>query len=190
MAELNPSLLLQGKTPRLIDEWQLAPQVWDAIRFEVDQRDAFNQFILTGSSVPLANMSTSHTGTGRISRLLMRPMTLHESGDSNGTISLKSLFGKQEEIACKSELSLRDIAYLICRGGWPKAIGHTEKIALQQAYDYYDAVVESDISFADGVKRNPQRVKLLMRSYARYIASDTMKPIHYRMKLSIPIFKP
>ncbi|MCK5847925.1 MAG: ATP-binding protein, partial [Caldisericia bacterium] len=162
----------KGDTPRLIDEWQLIPQIWDAVRFEVDQRDAFNQFILTGSSVPRVNMSTSHTGTGRISRMLMRPMTLHESGDSNGSVSLKSLFKQQEKIAVKSELTLQDIAFVICRGGWPKAIDQTEKIALRQAYDYYDAVVEADIAFADGVSRNPQRVKLLMRSYSRYIASD------------------
>jgi len=117
-------------------------------------------------------MSTSHTGTGRISRMNMRPMTLYESGDSNGSVSIKNLFKKQEEIAVKSDLKLQNLAYVICRGGWPKVIDQTEKIALRQAYDYYDAVVESDISFADEVSRNPQRVKLLMRSYSRYISSD------------------
>lgn len=172
MAELEPAILLEGDTPRLIDEWQLAPQLWDAIRFEVDKRDEFNQFVLTGSSVPFDDMTTSHSGTGRISRMVMRPMTLFESGDSNGSVSLGELFRENKELVAKSDMDIRQIAYLICRGGWPKAIGQSEKIALKQAYDYYDAVVESDISLADGVLRDPQRVKLLMRSYSRFIASD------------------
>jgi uncharacterized protein len=172
MAELEPAILLEGATPRLIDEWQLAPQLWDAIRFEVDKRDEFNQFVLTGSSVPFDDMTTSHSGTGRISRMVMRPMTLYESGDSNGSISLLELFRGNKELTAKSKIDFRQITYLICRGGWPKAVGQSEKIALKQAYDYYDAVVESDISFADGVTRDPQRVKLLMCSYSRFIASD------------------
>ena len=172
MAELEPALLLEGKTPRLIDEWQLAPPIWDAVRFEVDKRDAFNQFILTGSSVPIGDMTTSHSGTGRISRMVMRPMTLYESGDSDGSISLGELFKEQKDIAVKSDLNIRRIAYLICRGGWPKALDQVDKIALRQSYDYYDAIIESDISAVDGVNRDPQRVKLLMRSYSRYIASD------------------
>jgi uncharacterized protein len=136
MAELDPALLLEGNTPRLIDEWQLAPQLWDAIRFEVDKRDQFNQFILTGSSTPVADMTTSHSGTGRISRMTMRPMTLYESGDSSGSISLGELFCEQKEIAVKSALDVRRIAYLICRGGWPKVLDQSERIALRQAYDY------------------------------------------------------
>lgn len=172
MAELEPALLLEGETPRLIDEWQLAPQLWDAVRFEVDKRDEFNQFILTGSSVPAGDMTTSHSGTGRISRMIMRPMTLYESGDSNGSVSLAELFKEQKDFAVRGELDIRRIAYLICRGGWPKALDQNERIALRQAYDYYDAVVASDISQADGVTRNPQRVKLLMRSYSRFIASE------------------
>ncbi len=172
MAELEPALLLEGETPRLIDEWQLAPKLWDAVRFEVDKRDEFNQFILTGSSVPAGDMTTSHSGTGRISRMIMRPMTLYESGDSNGSVSLAELFKEQKDFAVRSELDIRRIAYLICRGGWPKALDQNERIALRQAYDYYDAVVASDISQADGVNRNPQRVKLLMRSYSRFISSE------------------
>lgn len=172
MAELNPSILLEGDTPRLIDEWQLAPQLWDAVRFEVDKRDEFNQFILTGSTSINDTEQTSHTGTGRISRMLMRPMTLYESEDSNGVVSLRNLFIGNNNSQIKSNLSLQDIAFLICRGGWPKAIGHNEKIALKQAYDYYDAVVHSDISTVDGVKRNSQRVHLLMRSYSRIISTD------------------
>ncbi len=172
MAEIQPSLLLKGETPRLIDEWQLAPQLWDAVRFEVDQRDTFGQFILTGSSVPAADMSNSHSGTGRISRMLMRPMTLHESGESNGSVSLQELFNNSKPFAVESPLGIEDLAFLICRGGWPKAVDQTMKVALQQAYDYYDAIVESDISRSDGISRNPQRVKNLMRSYSRFIASD------------------
>lgn len=172
LAKLDPGLLLAGETPRLIDEWQLAPGLWDAVRFEVDQRDAFNQFILTGSTVPAADMSNSHSGTGRIARMTMRPMSLFESEDSNGSISLEKLFAGQQEASARAELDLRRIAYLICRGGWPKAMGQTERIALRQAYDYYDAVVESELSTADGVARNRQRVRLLMRSYARFVSSD------------------
>ncbi len=172
MAELDPALLLEGETPRLIDEWQLAPQIWDAVRFEVDKRDDFNQFILTGSSTPVEEGIISHSGTGRIARMTMRPMTLYESGDSTGSVSLRELFKGNDAIIVKSETNIRKLAFLICRGGWPKSIGYSEKIALRQAFDYYDAIVESDISEADGVKRNPQRVKLLLRSFSRFIASD------------------
>lgn len=170
LAQVDPGLLLEGKTPRLIDEWQIAPQLWDAIRFEVDQRDAFQQFILTGSSVP-ANMDfTSHSGTGRITRMLMRPMSLYESEESNGSVSLKELF-EGKKISTKSDLDIKTLAYLICRGGWPKAVGQSEKIALSQAYDYLDAVIESDISQVDGVIRNPLRARLLMKAFSRYIGS-------------------
>lgn len=172
MAELNPALLLEGETPRLVDEWQLSPNLWDAIRFEVDKRGEFNQFIMTGSALPFSDMSTSHTGTGRIARMTMRPMTLYESGDSNGSVSINDLFSGKKEIAVKSDLNIMQIAYLICRGGWPKTLDQTEKIALRQAFDYYDSVVESDMSSADGVSRNPQRISLFMRSYSRFISSD------------------
>jgi len=172
MAEIQPSLLLKGETPRLIDEWQLAPQLWDAVRFEVDQRDAFGQFILTGSSVPAADMSHSHSGTGRISRMLLRPMTLHESGESTGSVSLRDLFSDPKPLAVESSLGIEELAFLICRGGWPKAVGRTSGVALRQAYDYYDAIVESDISRSDGISRNPQRVRNLMRSYSRFVSSD------------------
>ncbi len=172
LAKLDPGLLLAGVTPRLIDEWQLAPSLWDAVRFEVDQRDAFNQFILTGSTVPSEDMSKSHSGTGRIARMTMRPMSLFESEDSNGSVSLQRLFSGQEEASARADLDLRRIAYLICRGGWPKALENSERVALRQAYDYFDAVLESELSAADGVARNRQRVRLLMRSYARSVSSD------------------
>lgn len=172
MADTNPSLLLQGKVPRLIDEWQLAPKLWDAVRFEVDQRDDFGQFILTGSAVPPDTSEISHSGTGRISRMLMRPMSLLESGESNGSISLAGLFNANYEVSSSVESDIEELAFLICRGGWPKAIGKTVKVALQQAIDYYDAVVNSDISRIDDKERNPERAKLLMRSYSRNIGSQ------------------
>lgn len=172
LADLQPSLLLTGATPRLIDEWQLAPKLWDAIRFEVDHRGEEGQFILTGSSV-LANMDeVTHTGTGRFAWLTMRPMTLYESGESNGSISLLELFNNSTKLNGISELTLKDVAYLCCRGGWPRSIFMDKETALEQAYDYYNAVVNSDISRVDNINRDPERAKNLMRSYARNIGSQ------------------
>lgn len=167
MAELNPKRLLAGKTPRLIDEWQIAPKLWDAVRFETDHRDELGQFILTGSAVPASYEQIHHTGTGRFTWLLMRPMSLFESGESSGEVRLAELFKGPEEIFGENHLTLADIAFLICRGGWPRAAGMRGEAALEQAFDYYDAVVRSDISRADGVSRNAERVRRLMRSYAR-----------------------
>jgi predicted AAA+ superfamily ATPase len=172
-AEVNPSLLLEGDTPRLIDEWQLAPQLWDAVRHEVDMRNMFGQFIMTGSTTPVENMAHRHSGTGRISKLMMRPMTLMESGDSNAQISLKDLFQEKKTVQGISSQSIENIAYLICRGGWPKAIGLPERIALQQSIDYVDSTIDSHLVSYDGVQRNPERVRSLLRSYARFIATDT-----------------
>ena len=172
LADINPSLLLTGDTPRVIDEWQLAPKLWDAIRFEVDHRGEEGQFILTGSAVPVDSKKRVHTGTGRFSWLLMRPMTLYESGESTGTVSLKDLFDGLSTINGINNLSLEDIAYLCCRGGWPRSIFLDKEIALDSAFDYYDAIINSDISRVDGVNRNPERVKNLMRSYARNIGSQ------------------
>ena len=171
LADINPSLLLKGNTPRLIDEWQLAPKLWDAVRFEVDHRKDEGQFILTGSSVPADMTQIAHTGTGRFSFLLMRPMTLFESLESTGDVSLKDLFNNKE-INGINKLSFEDIAYVCCRGGWPRSIDMEKDIALDQAIDYYDAVVKTDISRVDGVKRNSTRVRYLMRSYARNIGSQ------------------
>lgn len=167
LADINPSLLLEGEVPRLIDEWQIAPKLWDAIRYEVDHRHAEGQFILTGSAVPANSDSIQHSGTGRFAWVLMRPMTLFESGESNGKISLTELFQTPESIAAINPLTLQQIAFLVCRGGWPRATFLEDDIALEQAYDYYDAIVNQDISRVDGVKRNNERVKTLMRSYAR-----------------------
>lgn len=167
MSELNPGRLLKGETPRLIDEWQLAPKLWDAIRFEVDHRRELGQFILTGSAVPVDSAEITHSGTGRFTWLTMRPMSLYESGDSNGGVSLRDLFGGQTVIDADSHLNIERLAFLVCRGGWPRAVDMKNDIALDQAMDYYDAVVRSDINRADNVQKNPERVRRLMRSYAR-----------------------
>lgn len=167
MAEMNPKRLLKGDSPRLIDEWQLAPKLWDAIRFEVDHRSELGQFILTGSAVPPETKDIAHTGTGRFTWLTMRTMSLFESGDSTGEVSLKELFESPETIDGESTIDLDRLAFLVCRGGWPQAIDMRDEIALDQAIDYYDAVVHSDINRVDNVNKNPERVKRLMRSYAR-----------------------
>ena len=167
MSELNPKRLLQGATPRLIDEWQLAPKLWDAIRFEVDHRGELGQFVLTGSAVPVDTKEITHSGTGRFTWLTMRPMSLYESGDSSGEVSLKDLFDGKTDADGSSNLGIDRLAFLVCRGGWPQAVDMRDEIALEQAMDYYDAVVRSDINRADNVQKNPERVRRLMRSYAR-----------------------
>lgn len=170
-ADINPEMLLAGDTPRLIDEWQIAPQLWDAIRFSVDHRNMDGQFILTGSAVPPIveeRAVVSHTGTGRIARVRMRPMSLWESGDSNGSVSLGALFQGHVSIMGIGHHDISDLARLVCRGGWPRATLQGMDIALERAYDYYDAVVNTDICRVDETVRNPERVKRLMRSYARF----------------------
>ena len=181
MANIRPRDLLLGDNPRLLDEWQIAPQLWDAIRFEVDHRKGQGHFILTGSSVPIQedddedipeNQKIRHSGTGRFGWLRMRPMALYESGESTGTISLKELFTAPEMIYAKSTLTREDIAYLICRGGWPEALEMDKEIALDKAFDYVDAIAERDMSRVDKTNRSPERVRRLMRSYARNQASQ------------------
>jgi len=170
MADTKPSILLEGETPRLIDEWQMAPVLWDAVRFVVDERRAKGLFILTGSAVPKDNV-TAHTGTGRISRLMMRTMSLFESKDSSGEISLKDLFDGKTGMSGHSELSIEQIAYLICRGGWPGALDMDSYDALETSRNYVDAIVAEDISRIDGVERNPKRVEAVLKSLARNIAT-------------------
>ena len=179
LADIDPEMLLKGANPRLIDEWQLTPKLWDAIRFVIDRRQQFGLFILTGSAVPRDTTEIHHTGTGRFSWMTMRPMSLFESGESTGEVSLKDLFaGMNNPLRGRAELSLRDIAFLICRGGWPMAVGKSREKALSQAIDYYDAVVNEDISRVDGIKRDAEFTKRLMRSYARNQGSQaTIKTI-------------
>jgi len=169
-ADTKPSLLLKGNTPRLIDEWQMAPVLWDAVRFAVDQRSESGQFILTGSAVPSDNVA-QHTGTGRISRMVMRPMSLFESLESNGTISLKSFYDGHFDAESVSSLTIEALAFALCRGGWPASIGKKESIALKQVYDYVDAVINIDVSRVDDIEKNPARVRALMRSLARNIST-------------------
>ena len=175
-AELAPQVLLQGEAPRLLDEWQIAPQLWDTIRFEADHRKGNGHFILTGSSVPVDEEQESirHSGTGRFGWVKMRPMALYESGESNGAISLKELFSAPEKIYAKSALSREELAYVLCRGGWPGALDLDKEIALDQAFDYVESVAKKDMNrMVDKVRRNPERVRQLMRSYARNVASQT-----------------
>jgi predicted AAA+ superfamily ATPase len=170
MADTKPSLLLKGETPRLIDEWQMAPVLWDAVRFEVDKRAETGQFILTGSAVPSDNVA-AHTGTGRISRLMMRPMSLFESLESNGTVSLRALFDGDQDVEAQSDLSIENIAFALCRGGWPASIKLQGNAALRMAMDYVEAVINYDVSRVDNIEKNPDRVRLLLRSLARNIAT-------------------
>ena len=168
MADINPSALLAGTPPVLIDEWQLAPKLWDTVRFEADRREAPGQFILTGSAVPAKTDEIKHSGAGRFAWLTMRPMSLFESGESSGEVSLGSLFNAPENILGINNLNLEDIAFLICRGGWPYTTMQDKALALDQVKYYYDAVTRSDISRADGIRRNPETAKRIMRSYARH----------------------
>lgn len=169
LAKINPSLLLKGEKPRLIDEWQIAPALWDSIRFDVDHApDALGRFILTGSSVPADMSEVVHSGTGRMGWLRMRPMSLWESGDSTGEVSLENLFRTPLSIEGVSMADFGKIAFLACRGGWPLAVDMEGEIALDQAFDYIEAVEKRDISQADGINRDPSRAHRLLRSYARH----------------------
>lgn len=179
LARTNISRLLAGETPRLIDEWQIAPQFWDTVRNEVDKRNEDGQFMLTGSAVPpkpkkdesgniIEEENIHHTGTGRISRLRLRTMSLWESEDSTGDVSLEELFINPDTVDGVSDIDLDRLAYLTCRGGWPKAVlKKSEKAALAQAFDYYDSVVSNDIKRVDDIDRDEELTKRIMRSYAR-----------------------
>ena len=169
MASTNIKRLLQGDTPRLIDEWQMAPQFWDAVRNEIDKRGDDGQFILTGSAVPPKTDKIFHTGTGRMSWLKLRTMSLWESGESTGDVSLAQLFKSAERIDGRSLLDIDQLAYVTCRGGWPKAaLKKSPKAALMQAKEYYEAVARHDVSRVDDIERDAELVKRLMRSYARH----------------------
>lgn len=172
LIEIGPKALLEGKTPRLIDEWQALPTIWDCIRSEVDRRGEPSQFILTGSSVLPEAEETIHSGTGRFAYIKMRTMSLYESGESTGSISLSDLFeGKSFEVL-QNEMDIDELAYLICRGGWPWATLIPKEVALDQAFDYVDSVVQKDIQLVDKIKRSPDRARLLLRSYARNISQQ------------------
>ena len=172
LAETAPSMLLKGDTPRLIDEWQLSPNLWNAVRYEVDQRSTVGQFILTGSATPAHLDSSMHTGTGRISRMRMRPMSIFESGESHGEISLEKLFAGQADTV-ENHTTLEDIAFLMSRGGWPQAVTTRDKdAALFQARDYVESLVSLDINRVDAVERDKSKAQRLLRSYARHCATQ------------------
>ena len=173
MAKTNIKRLLVGDTPRLIDEWQLVPQFWDAVRGEVDKRSEEGQFILTGSAVAPDDSDIYHSGTGRFGWLKLRTMSLWESGDSSGDVSLRALFDGATEVDGASTINLDRLAYLVCRGGWPRGvINKNEQASLIQAKEYFEAVTRYDISRVDDVQRDPELAKRLMRSYARLQASQ------------------
>ncbi len=168
LADSKPSLLLAGNTPLLIDEWQMAPVLWDAVRFAVDKRGSVGQFILTGSVTP--ETKTMHTGTGRIARMMMRPMSLFESNESNGSVSIKELFDGKVDVAALSTLTIDKIAIALCRGGWPSAVKMKKKSA-QVAINYVESIINIDISTTDGVERSQEKVRLLLQSLARNIST-------------------
>lgn len=172
MIELSPRSLLEGPTPRLIDEWQVLPSIWDSIRSEVDRRGTPSQFILTGSSVLPGADATVHSGTGRFATIKMRPMSLYESGESTGSISLKEMFDGQSAEVHQNHLKIEDIAFLTCRGGWPWTTLIPDDVALDQAFDYVDSVIHKDIQRVDNVRRSPERARLILRSYARNISQQ------------------
>jgi Predicted ATPase (AAA+ superfamily) len=172
LSNTKPSRLLEGETPRLIDEWQVAPVLWNAVRFAVDKRRGRGHFILTGSVVP-PETSDMHTGTGRISRMTMRTMSLFESGESTGGISLQDLFDGKKDMFDQNKLSIERVAFILTRGGWPEAVNEkNEKYALRMVYNYLDAVANQDMSRIDDVERNPDRVYALLRSIARNISTQ------------------
>ena len=173
LAQNAPDVFLEGATPRLIDEWQEVAFIWDQIRFEVDHRQKMGQFILTGSATPLEDDEYSHSGIGRIVPMHMRPMTLFESQNSTGEISLRSLFKKNKKIHSVTDVSLEDYAYLLCRGGWPQVMQLTKKNALHLAYNFYDGLVNEDINKVFKNRKNPERIKRVLRAYARAESTET-----------------
>lgn len=166
LAELSPDLVLQGETPRLLDEWQEVPPLWDAVRFHVDQSSEKGLFILTGSSTP-NHKGILHSGAGRIARIRMRPMSLYESGDSSGMVSLGDLCADRMESVMTGEVRLTDLIGYILRGGWPASLGLSIKEASLLPRQYLDAIVDDDVYRIDGVKRDTTKIRLLLRSLAR-----------------------
>lgn len=176
LADSKPSVILEGEKPRLIDEWQMAPQIWDAVRFSVDQNGQRGQYILTGSATP--KKRPAHSGVGRISRLQMSTMSLYETGESSGSVSLKTLFETssnpdQQTVGAIAKLDIMDLAYVVCRGGWPQAVTEDDhEIALAQASNYVTEMLDSDIDELERKRRNSTWLRSIMRSYARNISTE------------------
>ncbi len=173
MLQINPGIILRGESPRLIDEWQIAPQIQDSIRSEIDRRKDVGQFILTGSAVPPSKEEIFHSGAGRFAWLTMRTMSLWESGDSTGEISLKGLFEGKTDMSGTNNRTLEDIAYLVCRGGWPASLSLSERAALRVSSNYYDAIIRADLERTDRQLTDPETTKKIMRSYARIQGTQT-----------------
>ncbi len=171
MAKTKPSILLRGDSPRLIDEWQIAPELWDAIRFDIDNRSTEGLFILTGSTI-VDESKIMHSGAGRISRLLMRTMSLYESGDSNGTISLLELFKGKEDISAQTDLDIEDMAKILIRGGWPNSIGKKTNIAIRQISGYCESIANAEIKTVDGVNRDPNKTRNILKVFSRHISTQ------------------
>lgn len=183
LANTKPSLLLEGDKPRLIDEWQIVPKLWNAVRYSVDSIALPGQYLLTGSSVPPEN-DELHSGVGRFAYVTMKPMTLYESGDSNGSISLKEILNGNLKIeGQKTDLDYEKVAYVLCRGGWPASITLPAKQALEVPKNYIDVLCNSDISRVDGIKRDPYLAKLILKAYARQVSTiDSNQTIYDDVK--------
>lgn len=171
--QIIPMKLLDGTVPRLIDEWQTIPEIWDMVRNEVDRRGEMGQFILTGSSVPVEEEKRKHSGTCRFGWINMRPMSLWESGESTGRVSLSDLFDGKTFEPFDFAIGSDELAFLVCRGGWPQSTFMEGEVALDQARDYYEAIYKVDIHRVDNVRRSSERTRLLLRSYARNTGSAT-----------------
>ena len=170
-SDMGDDALLKGEKPLMFDEWQKIPDIWDYVRANIDETGQHGQFLLTGSAKPVED-ENRHSGTGRIKKLVMRTMSLWESKDSTGEVSLKDLFGSNQNISGKQSQSLSRIAYLLCRGGWPEAaVSEDENIAQKAAMDYVASLVETDIVNIDGIRRNPARARAILRAYARNIST-------------------
>ena len=193
IAKVTPQLLLEGETPRLFDEWQLAPQLWDAARFEIDARQTPGQFMFAGSTTPVDKSILSHSGTGRIARMRMRTMSLFESGNSSGKISLKALFEGDKTLTASRETGIEEIAHLTCRGGWPAICSRSNSVSLNLAKEYLASVIEADVSDL-GPNRSPALIRSVLRSYARFISSqgkmtEILKDVNTNNHISIDILQ-
>ena len=169
-ATTSEGRLLEGEKPLMFDEWQKIPELWDYIRHDLDNNGGRGKFLLTGSAKPIEDPNR-HSGAGRMAKIIMRPMSLWESGESSGQISLKDIFAGNHKISGDSKINFEQIAYVICRGGWPEVIGDSEKVALRVASNYYQLLTDDDITDVDKIKRDPERARRILRSYARNISS-------------------
>ncbi len=170
--DMAPDLVLSGEVPRLIDEWQTIPRLWDEVRSELDERGDVGQFILTGSAVPADRTEIFHTGTGRFAWITMRPMSLYELGKSSGAVSLSALFSGEQSVFAPNPLGLKDVAALVCRGGWPQSMFLEQEDAQEYVRSYLEALVNNDVSRVDGIRRDPERVQAILRACARSIGSQ------------------